>query len=424
LPGALRATIRAERPQVKQQIVEIGVLCGAGGAVLGAALGVGLSRLFSRRDLTQRLSSFAARLGGQAAADSGSLENALAELEVAVEQASLAVAEAGQESVALRRALDLLPLGVAVFDRDLKGVLYNKSFPNSLDSPEAGYLAAQVTDLLKDPEEDKVKLVSIHTPSHRTYELRKLALDNAGRPIGYLVTVADVTEQRRAEELRRDLVANVSHELQTPVGAIQLLAETLAGEKDPAIQRRLAARVHEEAARLAKLVADLLSLATLESGTPAPAQAIPLSEAISAAYSKVATLAEQRKIVIDLPAIEEDILVMANRPQLVAAIYNLLDNAVKYSEEGGRVRVICEKSDQGATIGVQDEGVGIPAADLERIFERFYRVDQARSRDTGGAGLGLSIVKHVAMNHGGTVRVESVEGKGSTFYLTLPLAEP
>jgi two-component system sensor histidine kinase SenX3 len=225
----------------------------------------------------------------------------------------------------------------------------------------------------------------------------------------------------RVESVRRDFVANVSHELKTPIGALEVLAETLVGEDDPAITRPLAERIVKEAERLARIVDDLLSLSLIETQEAPPREPVPLEVLVDDAVDQLRPAAAAAGINLQVHPGVTGALVSCDRRQMVSAIANLIDNAVKYSEQGSPVTVSTALLGDVAEVSVRDAGIGIPSRDLERIFERFYRVDQARSRDTGGTGLGLSIVRHVARVHGGDVTVESVEGQGSTFRFVVPL---
>jgi two-component system sensor histidine kinase SenX3 len=232
----------------------------------------------------------------------------------------------------------------------------------------------------------------------------------------------DVSEARRIENMRRDFVANVSHELKTPIGALGLLAETMAGEEDAEMLRRLAGRVLHESERLERTVEDLLDLSILEAQESPERELIAVDRLMADAAERMASTAEAAEIPIELIEPAGDILVACDRRQVTSALFNLLDNAVKYSEEGGKVEFSAQVEGFTVAISVRDHGIGIPHRDLERIFERFYRVDRTRSRATGGTGLGLAIVRHVAQAHQGEVSVESQEGHGSTFTLKLPLA--
>ncbi len=231
----------------------------------------------------------------------------------------------------------------------------------------------------------------------------------------------DVSEIHRVENLRRDFVANVSHELKTPIGALEILAETLASESDPAVTRPLAERLVKEADRLGQIVDDLLDLSMIETQESPRREPVPLSVLLDDAIERVRRASDAARITIVLEDAAPGAIVECDRRQMVSAIANLLDNAVKYSEPDSRVCLGASVVVSDLVITVSDEGIGIPSRDLERIFERFYRVDHARSRDTGGTGLGLAIVRHIVQAHGGEVGVESVEGQGSTFRIALPL---
>jgi two-component system sensor histidine kinase SenX3 len=240
---------------------------------------------------------------------------------------------------------------------------------------------------------------------------------------GALAVVEDRSDMRRTETVRRDFVANISHELKTPVGALGLLAETIRGEDDPAVMQRLAERMVTESERAARTIDDLLELSRIEFGDDAEFARLDLVGVVGESASRIATAAEQAGVTVQLD-VPSDITVEGDRRQLVSAVFNLLDNAVKYTAGGGEVRVRAFRDDTTSTVAlsVEDEGIGIPRRSLDRIFERFYRVDRARSRNTGGTGLGLAIVRHVVNNHGGQVVAESVEGQGSVFTLLLPAA--
>jgi two-component system, OmpR family, sensor histidine kinase SenX3 len=241
-----------------------------------------------------------------------------------------------------------------------------------------------------------------------------------------LVLADDLTELRRVEAIRRDFVANVSHELKTPVGALSLLAETVESASDePEAVRRFARRMQQESTRLTNLVQDLMTLSRIQGEEPlGELHAVSLDEVIAEALdrSQIKAGAKEIELAGDGPS---GLKVRGDEELLTTALRNLVDNAIAYSPERTRVVVTTRTvEDQLVEISVTDQGIGIPQADLERIFERFYRVDAARSRQTGGTGLGLAIVKHVTTKHGGEVTVWSQEGSGSTFTLRLPLLQP
>jgi len=239
-----------------------------------------------------------------------------------------------------------------------------------------------------------------------------------------LVLAEDRTEAIRLTEVRRDFVANVSHELKTPIGAIGLLAEAVeSAAEDPEQVRRFAARLSSEAARLGELTQDIIALSRIQSAEPVAApEPVGLDAVVATAieHSRVAAEAKQVELVAGK---RRGLRVLGHQPTLVTAVQNLIRNAIQYSPEHSRVGVGVARRGDRVEISVTDQGPGISEEDQERIFERFFRSDPARSRETGGTGLGLAIVKHAAANHGGEVRVWSRLGRGSTFTISLPLAD-
>jgi two-component system sensor histidine kinase SenX3 len=238
-----------------------------------------------------------------------------------------------------------------------------------------------------------------------------------------LVLAEDQTESRRVDEVKRDFVANTSHELKTPVGALALLAETIEDAADDAeAVRRFAGKMRQEAQRLTNLVQDLITLSRIQAVEPVPdPRPVELDMVVAEALDRCRMKANARGITLASVG-TRGLSVLGDEDLLVTALRNLLENAVAYSPERTRVVVSLKRaSDGNAELSVADQGIGIPERDLERIFERFYRVDPARSRATGGTGLGLAIVKHVMAAHNGRVAVRSVEGSGSTFTLFIPL---
>jgi two-component system sensor histidine kinase SenX3 len=248
----------------------------------------------------------------------------------------------------------------------------------------------------------------------------------AALPDGLVVILADdLTASYRVEATRRDFVANVSHELKTPIGAISLLAEAVEdAADDPDAVRRFAERMGVESSRLADLVSQIIDLSRLQADDPlAEPQVVDIDQVLHDAVDRCRVDAEQRGVTLTL-ASTHGVRVLGNARQLSTAVGNLVENAVVYSDPGARVvvaaHVRAHSDDDDVEITVSDTGIGISSADAERIFERFYRVDYGRSRANGGTGLGLSIVKHIAASHGGRVGVWSQVGRGSTFTITLP----
>ena len=255
------------------------------------------------------------------------------------------------------------------------------------------------------------------TPRHVTVRIAPLSSTLV------LALVEDRTRERRVERVRRDFVANVSHELKTPVGAIRLLSEAVGdAADDPEAVRRFAGRMLTESERLSRLVQQIIELSRLQDDDPLDSPVIvSVDDVVAAAVDATTIDANARGIKIVAGGVE-GLKVFGNEEQVRAAVANLVANAVAYSGSDSAVLVSTKCVDGMVELSVVDQGIGIPTDELERIFERFYRVDPARHRSTGGTGLGLSIVKHVAATHGGEIRVWSVEGQGSTFTLTLPRA--
>ncbi|MBW3669448.1 MAG: two-component sensor histidine kinase [Actinobacteria bacterium] len=325
----------------------------------------------------------------------------------------------------LREALEELPLAVVVVDESGDEVARNHR--------ASAFVGERPVDVLvADAVRKAIAAAAVGGREERAVELqgppvRALRVVAERLPGGGIVAVVeDESERRRLDAVRRDFVANVSHELRTPVGALSLLAETMAVEDDATVLKRLAARVSAEAERAAALVADLLDLSRIEAegdaeAGGAPRERVTVVDVVDAAVERTQAVAERSGITFAVNA-DPAVSVAGDREQLLSAVANLLHNAVSYSDEGTTVSIDVAVQGAMVDIAVRDHGIGIPAKDLERIFERFYRVDRARDRRTGGTGLGLSIVRHVATNHGGEVLVESREGEGSTFTLRLPMA--
>ena len=323
----------------------------------------------------------------------------------------------------LQAALDLIEDGVVVSDADGNHVFRNAVARRHLSGHPDEVLADQaVTESLRHAlrGEYPERRLDLFSPVPRQLVIRAFPIEGLADPHGAVAVVVDVTERQRLESIRRDFVANVSHELKTPVGALSLLAETLDGEEDPEVVARLASRVAAEAERLGRIIDDLLDLSRIEANEAPRQEMVPLPVIVGQAVEPLRRVASSAGVSLEVDEPPNHLAVPGDRRDLVSAVSNLVDNAIKYSEEGDLVQVRVLPNGDEVDISVVDQGVGIPARDLQRIFERFYRVDRARSRSTGGTGLGLSIVRHVAANHAGSVHVRSREGEGSTFTLRLP----
>ena len=378
-----------------------------------------------RRDLVRRLTALAARLGAPAAEPGakGGLEAALSDVERA---ADAVVQRSGEAAVVAERLAETvadLSEGVVVCDEHEAVVYRNRRADDYVGTRHGGALAGEaVTAQLRAALQGEPgrRTLELFGPPRRTLVIHAFPLENGARRIGAAAVVEDVSERRRLESVRRDFVANISHELKTPVGALGLLAETILEEDDPDTVRRFALRMQTESLRVGRIIDDLLDLSRIEAEEHPLREPVRVQLVVAEAAERVRPLAERHDITVQAGEGSPGLTVLGDRRQLVSAVHNLLENAVKYSDPGSAVDVDVRADDGHVEVQVVDRGIGIPARDLERIFERFYRVDRARARDTGGTGLGLAIVRHVATNHRGEVRVTSHEGAGSTFTLRLP----
>ena len=313
--------------------------------------------------------------------------------------------------------------GVLLFDRRERAVFANAPAESHLGAAPADVGALLPIDLQKIARRaattGEVARVVVETGTPSRW------LRATGIPVGedgsVLVVVRDVTEARRIDEVRRDFVANASHELKTPAASIQAAAETIrsAATDDPEAVQRFAAQLERDAFRLSRIVADLLDLSRLETGSSLDDR--PRMDAIVREEAhRFREDAAEAGLTLTVTAPEVP-AVRGSARDLSLLVRNLIDNAIRYTRAGGTVLVQLSEEAGVVRLHVQDDGVGIPSRDLPRVFERFYRVDRARSRDTGGTGLGLAIVRHVAENHGGTVHVDSELGRGTAFVVRLPV---
>ncbi|MEU8229672.1 ATP-binding protein [Actinoplanes sp. NPDC048967] len=345
-----------------------------------------------------------------------------------------------------RKSLDSLRVGVVVLDAEDEPVLVNPAAramgllrsggaPGTIAAhPILRTLAGQVrrTGVRREVELDLPRGRAGGAQAPLGLHLRAVALNSTH----VAVEAADVTESHRLARVRRDFVANVSHELKTPIGALQLLAEALLDatelpeaeladrSEDLIAARRFAERIHHESARMGRLVNELLELTRLQGAEPLPApEPVALDWVIAEVVDRTRTTASAKGIEVVYTG-PKGATVYGSDSQVATAVTNLVENAIAYSGEDTKVALTMRQDDDWIEIDVTDEGIGIAPHDVDRIFERFYRADQARSRSTGGTGLGLAIVKHIATNHGGRVEVSSTLGGGSTFTLRLPARPP
>ena len=413
-------------------------------AIACAALAAGLVQ---RRSVAERLASLEALVDGAALRS----EEAVAPLRIEDVQAPRAeragVGLGGSPSVRLSRltslikdelaraeeaaelsdrlvgAIGAMSYGVIVVDEDRTPVLANAAGRRYMGARHGLALvgAAAVESLGVALEQGLTERdVEVHGPPHRWFRVIARRVDGARSAAGAVAVVVDVTDRVKVDRLRRDFVANVSHERKTPVGALASLAE-VAAETDGSTREELLGRLEGEARRMVSIIDHMLELAKVEAGAGLAGQEIEVDSVIDRVVRELGGLAGERGVGVDLGPRSEATVFGATH-DLTFALKNLVENAISYSTPGDRVRILAEEDVGQVVIRVIDQGVGIPSADLDRVFERLYRVDRSRSRDNGGAGLGLSIVRHAAENLGGQVRVTSRQGVGSTFTLSIPSA--
>lgn len=313
---------------------------------------------------------------------------------------------------------DLLqPVSANIAARDILG-FPEGSLPPRLPSDEVRSVARRALDKDDGVEE----IVSVWFPSRRTLRVRAEALEGKG---GVVVMIQDVTEQLKTQRIRTEFVAHASHELKSPVASMQTLAEALrqAVRDDPLAADRFAERMVVESARLGRLIGDLLDLSRLEDPEAVAEEIVDVSAGARRVLEDVSAEVQVKHIELSLE-IEDGVLVRGDESQITVLVRNLVENAIRYTTDGGRVSVGVYHDGDAAVVRVSDNGIGIPLEAQARIFERFYRVDRARSRDRGGTGLGLAIVKHVAELHGGDVQLDSELGRGSIFTARIPAVSP
>ena len=331
--------------------------------------------------------------------------------------------------------LESMVEGVLAIDREGRVLWLNPSGRRLLSLPDAPPpVGLRLLDLVRHQELDQALReavsqqrpaaceVQTFAPEKQTLRFQAAPCSGVASDAAAILVVQDVTEIRRLEGMRREFVANVSHELKTPLTSIKSLVETLLSGalEDPPNNRRFVAMIDEDATRLARLIDDLLELSHIESrAVPLRLQPVaigPLAEDVAARFRQAA---QDRGLTLDI-AVDPGTPPAAGDPERLRQILvNLLDNAIKFNRPGGRVTLRARPDAERVRIEVEDTGVGIPADDLPRIFERFYRVDKARSREAGGTGLGLAIVKHLVELHQGTITAAS-SGRGALFSITLP----
>ncbi len=332
----------------------------------------------------------------------------------------------------LAHALTDLRLGVVVYDSDREEVYRNRMAERFAAGRHGYALVEAALERVVDGAHAGLNLkenVDLFGPPALNFVVQAGPFYSNGEP-GVVAVIEDVTESRHLDQVRSDFVANVSHELRTPVGAMSVLADILVESDDPEVRSRMAARIQAESQRLGDTLNDLLTLSRIESGPKIEPETVDLLSVVAMAIDRTAETAAQHEVRVESEnRAGGPVLIDGDPSQLASAVVNLIDNGVKYSDPGATVEVVVDVEPVGegpgtgpALLTVSDHGIGIPQRDLNRVFERFYRVDSARSRQTGGTGLGLSIVRHAVRNHGGSIEVESTEGVGSTFTIELPVS--
>jgi two-component system phosphate regulon sensor histidine kinase PhoR len=406
--------------------------------IAGAALIGGFDLITDRqaREMRNRVLSLLApsKIDGPANERADGMAGLAASLEIATGRVRMMVETLQRESSRLEAILGSMVEGVVAVDPMLHITFVNRAFAEvmglKLPIPPGLPVVQVVRDhallemfgaVVKDGEPLQKRLIL--SPTARSFEVQVSPL--AGDPQrGAIAMLYDITDLDRLERVRRDFVANVSHELRTPLAAVCGYAETLleGALEDRDNSRRFVEIILQKARQLTNVVQDLLILSSLEGGKPPAAEPISLRESIESALRTVEPVARTRSVKLACGDFE-DLTVLGYETRLEQVWVNLLENAIKFNRPEGEVVVDVQRNAEWAVIRVHDTGTGIPSRDLPRIFERFYRVDKARSRATGGTGLGLAIVKHAVEQMGGSVAVESMLGKGSVFTVTLPPCE-
>jgi two-component system phosphate regulon sensor histidine kinase PhoR len=457
LPLTLKRSVRANTAVVAVVVV-VGLIAAGSATARLAVFVVGVVALFVGKLIGRRSArAVQARIAGLAAAADAiarGLPGTRASVVAGTEPAELAAAINGmataietrhagieRDRAELVAILTGMPEGLFASDRDGRVVHMNDAAGELLDFPPPLAIGRPVDEVVRMPAivavlNDAVGLGQEATaetppeahPRRRRLEIRALPLVVAsGSPSGAVAVVRDVTELRHLEQVRSDFVANVSHELKTPVTAIRGVIETIVDDPSmpPETLRDFLAKVLAQAMRLSEIVSDLLTLARAESRSSAAVlESIDVCDTVRTSLAANAPGAAARQIAIDTVIAPRPVQIRAEAELLRQVVDNLLTNAIRYTPIGGQVTVRVYANGPSAVLEVEDTGIGIPAEMQARIFERFFRIDRARSRELGGTGLGLAIVRHVVEAHGGTIAVESEPGRGALFRVALPLLAP
>ena len=393
-------------------------------SLLAAGVTVVVTQRIANRRLAFLISWLGDRLDTAMPAPGAATDQIIATLDRRLRAMEAATDGARAQATRLQGALDGLDQAVLVIDGDGTVLDRNRAAEAFIEARHADALVgAAVAELVEAALRTggSTRTLELFGPPRRTVVVATAPMPTEGGQV-VVAVVDDITEIRHLESVRTDFVANVSHELRTPVGAMSLLAETLQDADDPEVVARLTARIQAEAMRVSATIEDLLELSRLEGAGATDVTRIPAADLVAEVVDRIRPVAElaQCELVVDCgPA---GLVLDGDRRQILSALTNLVDNAVKYSDPGQVVEIAASQTPGMVVLSVIDHGIGIPARDIDRVFERFYRVDQARSRSTGGTGLGLSIVRNVVTNHDGTVEIESRLGEGSTFRLSFPRA--
>ena len=320
-------------------------------------------------------------------------------------------------------ALDSLAIGVVTTDERGSVCLTNDIGQTYLEGRRADALVAkalsEALSIANNGVEAK-KTVTLTGPPSKVIEVKAIPISEPALSIGAVALIEDQTAAARIDRVRRDFIANLTHELRTPIAAIGLLAETLRGEEEQVVLDSLTQKIVNETDRVDQIIDDLLELSRVELDGSPRRELVDVRLLLGSVEDQYRFKANSKNIQIEKTDTEAGLKLMGDAGQLNRALSNLVDNSIKYSDENSIIHLEAVRGQTYIDLVVRDQGIGIPKADLDRIFERFYRVDKARSRATGGTGLGLSIVRHVAVNHGGEILLRSREGEGSQFTIRLP----
>lgn len=395
-----------------------------GGAV-AAVLLVLLWSWLSRRGVARRITAIAIRLErtGHPAEQRGGLERALERLARAADDSATAMTGAEADAERLREALGAVAEGLVICDDLGRVVFRNDQAADLTRARDSDLVAEQSVRAMLDQAlagRTQTQTMELLGPPRRQLSVTACPLDDGRRTVGAVAVVVDDTDRRRLAAVRRDFVANVSHELQTPVGALALVAEAALAEPDAKVSRRLIEHLHAEARRLGSVLNDLVQLSRLEGEESPQRDPVPVHLVLAQAVDAVRGLAGERDIEISLGDVPRRMEVLGNRQQLLVALRSIVDNAVRYSDAGTTVEISTRTDGRAVEIVVRDHGIGIAPSETERVFERFYRLDEARARHQAGTGIGLSLARHVASSHGGDIALESAPGTGTTCTLRLP----